>query len=84
VNIVDRWLENLAKGIANISCVVDPDIFIVGGAIALKGDRFLETLMDKAKKYCIHPEALRMEKSFLGEDAGLIGAAMLIPKGKRD
>ena len=79
LQIIERWFNNLAKGIANIACIVDPDIFIVGGSIALKSEGFLETLTQTARKYCIHPEALKIEKAFLGEDAGLIGAAMLSP-----
>ena len=81
LKIIDTWFNNLAKGIANIACVVDPDIFIVGGAIALKSTGFLETLRERAKAYLIHPESFRIEKARLGEDAGLIGAALLAPEG---
>jgi glucokinase len=78
VTIIDRWFDNLARGIANIACVVDPDIFIVGGAIALKSEGFTETLAERAGPYLIHPESLCIKKALLGEDAGLIGAALLI------
>jgi glucokinase len=77
VKIVETWFTNLAKGIANIACVVDPDMFIMGGSISLKSAGFLETLAEKAKPYLIHGESLRIEKAMLGGDAGLIGAAML-------
>jgi glucokinase len=80
LNIIENWFDNLAKGIANIACVVDPEIFIIGGAIALKSKGFFETLTEKAKKYCIHPEMLNIQAARLGEDAGLIGAALLAPK----
>jgi len=78
VQLIDRWFDNLAKGIANISCIVDPDIFILGGSIALKSERFFETLTIKTKPYLIHPDRFRIEKARLGEDAGLIGAALLV------
>jgi glucokinase len=77
VRLIDAWFCNLAKGIANIACIVDPDIFILGGSISLKTKGFMETLTEKAKPYLIHPESLRLEKALLGEDAGLIGAALL-------
>jgi glucokinase len=83
VCIIERWFDNLAKGIANIACTVDPDMFIMGGSIALKSEGFFTTLIDRAKKYLIHPEALRIEKARLGEDAGLIGAALLAPDPAR-
>jgi len=79
VKIIETWFTNLAKGIANIACIVDPDIFIVGGSIALKSERFPETLINKTGGYLIHPESFRLEKARLGEDAGLIGAALLVP-----
>lgn len=77
VTIVETWFTNLAKGIANIACVVDPDMFIMGGSISLKSAGFLETLAEKAKPYLIHGESLCIKKAMLGGDAGLIGAAML-------
>ena len=80
INIIDTWFNNLARGIANIACVVDPDIFIVGGAIALKSQGFLEKLTERAKAYLIHPESFSLEKARCGEDAGLIGAALLAPE----
>ena len=78
LKIIDAWFDNLSKGIANIACVVDPGVFIIGGAIALKSEGFFETLTLKAKKYCIHPEKLIVRKASLGEDAGLFGAALLV------
>ena len=78
LQIIGRCFDNLARGIANIACVVDPDIFILGGAIALRSEGFIETLAERAKAYLIHPEALRIEKARLGEDSGLIGAALLV------
>jgi glucokinase len=77
VRLIDAWFRNLARGIANIACTVDPDIFIMGGSIALNSAGFLETLAEKTKPLLIHPEALRIEKAMLGADAGLTGAALL-------
>ena len=81
LTIINTFFDNLAKGIANIACIVDPDIFIVGGSISLKSAGFLETLTDRAKAYLIHPESFRLEKAQLGEDAGLIGSALLVMQG---
>ncbi|MDR0448116.1 MAG: ROK family protein, partial [Treponema sp.] len=78
VKIINAWFDNLAKGAANIACIVDPEIFIVGGAIALKSEGFLETLTERTKKYLIHPELFSIALASLGEDAGLIGAALLV------
>jgi glucokinase len=78
VEIIERCIDNMAKAIGNIACTVDPDIFIIGGSIALHSPGFLEMLEEKAKAYMIDPSYLRIEKARFGGDAGLIGAALLI------
>lgn len=75
--IVHRAAEHAARGIANVACVVDPDIFILGGSVALKNPEFVELIRQYAGKYLIHPEALRIELAQFTDDAGLIGASLL-------
>ncbi|MFP3040650.1 ROK family protein [Treponema primitia] len=77
--IVERCIDNLARGIGNIACIVDPDIFIFGGSIALRSPGFLEKVEERARRYMIRPEYLCMERAKLGDDAGLIGASLLVP-----
>jgi glucokinase len=78
VEIIEKCLDNLAKAVGNIACVVDPDIFIVGGSIALRSRGFLERLEERAALYMIDPSHLRIEKARFGDDAGLIGASLLV------
>lgn len=76
--IVERCAENMGKCIANISCIVDPDIFIIGGSVAIFNPEFVDLMREKAKKYVINPEFLHIEHAKFGDDAGLIGAAFLV------
>jgi glucokinase len=78
VKIIERCVDNMAKAIGNIACIVDPDIFIIGGSIALHSPGFLESLEERARLYMINPSYLRIKKAHFGDDAGLIGAALLI------
>jgi glucokinase len=78
VEIIERCIDNMAKAIGNIACIVDPDIFIIGGSIALRSSGFLEMLEERAKGYMIHPSYLRIETARFGDTAGLMGAALLI------
>ncbi|MDR2096561.1 MAG: ROK family protein [Treponema sp.] len=78
VAIIERCIDNMAKAIGNIACIVDPDIFILGGSIALRSPGFLEMLTEKAKEYMIDPAYLHIEKARFGDDAGLIGASLLV------
>jgi glucokinase len=79
VKIIERCIDNMAKAIGNIACIVDPDIFIIGGSIALRSPGFLEMLEEKAKGYMIDPSYLRIGTARFGDNAGLMGAALLVP-----
>lgn len=75
-DILDKCADNLGKALANISCVVDPDRFILGGAIALNNPDFVRLIAKKARRYLINPDMLSLSLAQLGDDAGLIGAAL--------
>jgi len=76
LNIVQETLKYLAYGIANISCVLDPELVIIGGGISILPPRFLEEMKMNLKE--IIPFIPRIEFSKLGEDGVLIGAAVKV------
>lgn len=78
VEIVEEAAENLAKGIANITCTIDPDIIILGGSVAIHNLGFVGKIAEKAKKYVLCPQYLKIELARFGDDAGLIGASLLV------
>ena len=77
VALIERTADIAAKGIANVGCVIDPEIYIVGGSIANYNPDFVEMVFEKAKKYYIKPEYLKYKAAKFSDDAGLIGAALL-------
>ena len=70
---------NLGTALANISAIVDPEVFVIGGGVSKAGD----VLLDYIKKYYV-PTAFhgcretRFELAKLGNDAGIYGTARLI------
>ncbi len=78
VEIVEHAAETLARGIANVMCVIDPDVIVVGGSVAIYNPVYLDMAVERAQKYLIAPETLHIEKAKFGDDAGLIGAALLV------
>jgi len=77
--IIEIQSDTLAKGISNISCTLDPAVFVVGGSVAIHNWFFIEMAAQKAKKYINYaPEALIVKPAVFGDDAGLIGAALLV------
>lgn len=77
--IIETQSETLARGIANISCTQDPAVFVVGGSVAIHNWFFVEMAVERAKGYVNYPpEQLIVKPAVFGDDAGLIGAALLI------
>lgn len=76
--IIEDAAEKLAMGIANITCTIDPDIIIIGGSVAIHNKQFVEKIEEKAKKYVLCPRFLKIEQAQFGDDAGLMGAALLV------
>lgn len=69
----------LANFIAFIYAFADPEIVILGGSVALKIDGFVDDVekLVKTKVYDNMKPYIRVRKSTLNEDSGLIGAAYL-------
>jgi len=76
LGIVKEALKYLAYGIGNISCVLDPELVIIGGGISILPPRFLEEIKMNIKE--IIPFVPKIEFSKLGEDGVVIGAAVKV------
>lgn len=76
IRIVKETLKFLAYGISNISCVLDPELVVIGGGISILPDDFLEEIRTNIRD--VIPLLPRIEFSKLGEDAVLVGAAVKV------
>jgi glucokinase len=70
-------LEGLACGIVSLINVLDPEVVIVGGGIAVAGEALFEPLEKKVREneWSLNGEHVRIVPAILGEFAGAIGAA---------
>ena len=76
VNIAGYYL---GMTLANLSLVIDPDIFIIGGGVSKAGSYFLEIIQKHyLKSMKISDEGARIYQATLGNDAGIYGAAKLV------
>ena len=77
--IMDEAKEYLANYIAGVIGYIDPEIIILGGSVALKIDGFVEEVeaLVKKKVYPVVAPYVKIVKSGLNEDSGLLGAACL-------
>ncbi|MCY6370288.1 ROK family protein [Clostridium ganghwense] len=77
--VIDRFVKYLAIGINNLLSIMDVDLISIGGGVSAAWDFFEDKLIDEINKYKLYKEIplCKMEKATLGNDAGIIGAAML-------
>ncbi len=69
--VLDRFFDDVAIGITNAKWMFAPELVILGGGMAAQGDALLKPIAERVGD--IVPVAL----ASLGNQAGLIGAAML-------
>ena len=75
----DTACEMLGRACAYISCVFDPEMFVIGGGVSAAGEILTEGIRKYFKQYAFHASAdARFVPAKLGNDAGIYGAAGLI------
>ena len=78
--VVKQYIEYAAAGIANLITLFRPQMVIIGGGISEEGDYLLKPLHEAAGSRIYAAGILSMpplQKARLGNDAGIIGAALL-------
>ncbi len=78
--VVAEYLHSVATGLVDIINVLQPEVICIGGGISKEGDYLLKPIQEIAEKemfarYNKVKTEVRIAK--LGNDAGLIGAALL-------
>lgn len=84
--VVEQYIRYLAEGIANIIVVLQPEKIVIGGGISKEGETLLKPLREAVKESLYYkkdnvPQA-EIVAAELGNDAGIVGAAMLGLQGK--
>ena len=71
--------------LASITHILNPQIAIIGGGIAEAGEKLLFTPIrtELSKRAMDIPAQMKIVKAHLGNDAGIVGAAMLALEGKK-
>lgn len=77
--VLDTYLQGLSVGIVNLINVLQPEVICLGGGISnAEDDLLLTPLRDLVAQSAFdkqHPT--RLERASLGNDAGVVGAALL-------
>jgi len=78
--VVDKYVLYLAEGLSNIVNIFQPEVVSLGGGVSNEGDYLLDLLMPEIRERVYGGNIVLATKicvAKLGNNAGIIGAAML-------
>ena len=83
VEVAQFFADCLGRALATVSCVCDPEIFVLGGGVSKAGQYLIDLLQPAFVRYAFPAaEQTGFRLAELGNDAGIYGAAKLIFDGK--
>jgi glucokinase len=85
--VIVRHAEYLGIGVANLVTSLDPDLVVLGGGVAEMGALLFDTVRETVKKrvVMVPTERLRIERSLVGDRAGMLGGiALAMREGRVD
>ena len=78
MELVDELGNKLGLALAQVSCVVDPEVFVIGGGVSRAGSILIDAVKKAYQKYAFHASKnAGFELATLGNDAGMYGGAYL-------
>ena len=84
--VVNNYLRYLSEGLANIANTFRPEVILIGGGISAQGETLTKPLQKRLDKLMLgHGKyaPVKILAASLGNDAGLVGAAMLAKERER-
>lgn len=75
--VFDQYVDHLAAACASVVHLLDPEVIAIGGGVSHAGDFLFEPLRKKTLEKCFFDSHGEIVPAVLGNDAGIIGAAML-------
>lgn len=77
--VVEIFGDTLGRALAAVSCVCDPEVFVIGGGVSAAGQIILDAVGSSFVKYAFPAsEETRFSLASLGNDAGIFGCARLM------
>lgn len=77
--LVEKLGEKLGYALASVSCVCDPEVFVIGGGVSKAGSILINSVQKYFKQKAFHAcEGTKFELAKLGNDAGIYGGVKLV------
>ena len=78
-DILEQVYSYLGEFLANLSCVVDPEVIVLGGGVSKAGQPLIDGVRKHYQKYAFHAcRDTQIRLAELGNDAGAYGAFKLV------
>lgn len=78
IELVNNYIEYLSVGVANLVNIFKPEMILIGGGISKQKDKLILPLIERTKEKVFGKNLItKIDIASLGNDAGVIGAAML-------
>jgi len=79
ISIVEQWLDHLGIALSNLINIIEPDIIVLGGGIMNSSQYFFDQIRPNVIRYVYKQIAkhVLIKQAQLGQNSGLIGAALL-------
>ena len=75
--VFDAFIDHLAAACVSVVHILDPEVIAIGGGVSHAGDFLFTPLREKVLEKCFFSSCGRIVPAELGNDAGMIGAALL-------
>ena len=76
---VEQSMKLLGKAMAAVACVMDPEVFVVGGGLSKAGSIIIDTAAKYYKEYAFHASReTEIKLATLGNSAGMYGGVKMV------
>ena len=76
---VEQSMKLLGKAMAAVACVMDPEVFVVGGGLSKAGSIIIDTAAKYYKEYAFHASrGTEIKLATLGNSAGMYGGVKMV------
>lgn len=81
--VFDRYTDALSSAAASLINTLDPEVIALGGGLSGAGEFLFAPVREKTRKKSFYREHARIVPAVLGNDAGMLGAALLYDDDKK-
>lgn len=86
LDIYNNFAKNIGVALTGVVNLLNPEVIVIGGGLSFAGDFIFKKIKETINKRAMPIQArqVRIKKAVLGNDAGLIGAALLVKENLKD